>query len=155
MIFFAKTIVHTAFKTIWGTIDVENVQYVLLHWLIEFCTNEYVNSLPIFVSENLWNVPSLRKMSNWYSPVCINYNTSTIKDSIIWYRYEEDTLVSLVVLADVLKHFSIHFILEGATNGEPPFVNYLVNRRDNGTHRHHVYRKPTHTYHYLYKDTTI
>ena len=79
---------------------------------------------------------------------------------VCWYRYVDDTFViwshGQEKLRDFLLHLnSIHpqiqFTMEIESDGQLPFLDVLVRRKDDGTLGHSVYRKPTHTDRYLHK----
>ena len=74
----------------------------------------------------------------------------------VWYRYFDDTFV--VIKTEYIDEFTNHinniypnikFTSEGQDNGQLPFLDTLVCRLDDGTHKVKVYREPTCTEQYL------
>jgi hypothetical protein len=75
-----------------------------------------------------------------------------------WFRYVDDTFVIWQHRPDKLKDFlhhlnsihqSIQFTMETESEGHLPFLDLGIYRRPDGSLRHKVYRKPTHTNLYL------
>ncbi|XP_071441632.1 uncharacterized protein [Hetaerina americana] len=75
-----------------------------------------------------------------------------------FYRYVDDTFVIWPHGVDTLKPFldhmnsrhpSIQFTMESEEEGKLPFLDILIQRKEDGSLSHKVYRKPTHTDLYL------
>ena len=74
----------------------------------------------------------------------------------LWKRYVDDTccIVKKGTVEGLLSHLnsvrpSIRFTVEEEREGSLPFLDTLLQRRDDGSLDVTVYRKPTHTYRYL------
>lgn len=83
--------------------------------------------------------------------------SSALKKPTVQYRFMEDTFV-ICPLIDFLKHLnSIHPQIQSKrkkeTNVELLLSDILLNKRGNGTLGYHLYRKLTHTDHYLHKES--
>lgn len=110
-------------------------------------------------------------MGNPISPVVANFYMESFEETAlelatkkpnVWFRYVDDTFVVWshgdTELNKFLEHLnSIHpniqFTMEVENNGELPFLDVLVSRKEDGSLGHRVYRKPTHTDRYLHKDS--
>ena len=76
----------------------------------------------------------------------------------LWLRYVDDVLE--IVRKDIVQKLtdhiktideseSIRFTYEEETEGKLPFLDTLIVKKEDGTVKLLVYRKPTHTYQYL------
>ena len=77
----------------------------------------------------------------------------------MWYRYVDDVLsiVKRSLVKDFLDHLNsqhggIKFTVEVEVEGRLPFMDMLLQRRENGTISTDVYRKSMHTERYLQFD---
>ncbi|XP_071441730.1 conserved oligomeric Golgi complex subunit 3-like [Hetaerina americana] len=75
-----------------------------------------------------------------------------------FFRYVDDTFIvwphGPAALNEFLEHMNsvhpnIRFTMEKEDNGQLPFLDILIKKREDGTLSHSVYRKPTHTDLYL------
>ncbi|XP_071439029.1 uncharacterized protein [Hetaerina americana] len=75
-----------------------------------------------------------------------------------FFRYVDDTFIvwphGPAALNEFLEHINsvhpkIRFTMEKEDNGQLPFLDILIKKREDGTLSHSVYRKPTHTDLYL------
>ena len=76
----------------------------------------------------------------------------------VWYRYVDDVLsiVKRSLVKDFLDHLNSQhggFTVEVDKEGRLPFMDVLLQRRENGMISTEVYRKPTHTERYLRFDS--
>ncbi|CAK9810876.1 hypothetical protein ANTPLA_LOCUS6713 [Anthophora plagiata] len=76
-----------------------------------------------------------------------------------WLRYVDDTFIvwthghnTLPTFLNFLNslHPKIQFTMETETNGQLPFLDVLITKKQDGSLGHQVYRKPTHTDRYLH-----
>jgi hypothetical protein len=106
-------------------------------------------------------------MGSPLSPVIANfymedYEKATLESAPLkprcWFRYVDDAFVIWQHGPDKLKDFlhhlngihqSIQFTIETESEGHLPFLGLHIYRRPDGSLRHKVYRKPTHTNLYL------
>jgi hypothetical protein len=108
-------------------------------------------------------------MGSPLSPVIANFfmedfetkaiDKSTLKPAC-WYRYVDDTFVvwphGKEKLTDFLNHLNgihnnIQFTMEIEYEGHLPFLDINIYRKMDGSLRHKVYQKPTHTNLYLHQ----
>jgi hypothetical protein len=81
---------------------------------------------------------------------------------LCWFRYVDDTFViwphgpgKLAEFLDHLNglHENIKFTMETERDGHLPFLDIDIYRKPDGSLDHIVYRKPTHTNHYLHANS--
>lgn len=95
-----------------------------------------------------------------------HFETKAIKSSPLkpnlWKRFVNDTYIVWThgkdKLDNFLKHInnqsnSIKFTMEVEDNGTLPFLDILIKRNKDGAISHQVYRKKTHTEHYLHANS--